>query len=373
MQHRLRLWRSCIQPILTYGIFVTGITRAGLHKLQSLMYQMLRQTIGDHAYRTRHTHQEALALFHCPTPLQLLQQVVRTQLRSITQRTSQVPGHDIVLTSSWTTLTQSEALIMTELHLGPAVPVTTDPLEVPSTKPTLKCSRCSFQTDNLANLRRHCTNIHAQTRFRVFPIDWKQDAVNGMPQCSTCLSKFTSWRSFRTHVERRTCQALPKVETRPGPDDLVDHDPAESNHAVSLTPNAQSSEKPDTCLSHHSSDKHLPEGPKLPHTLLNPRDVGGPHCTSLPSFPSESAHRPTSIVSGILPSEHAHVPSTNNNISCTAQPSGEASASRSTEMTEHHDTDANTILSVRLLVGDLAHLNAQPFGEPVLEQIRAFD
>ena len=340
IHHRIKLWRCCIQPIMTYGILTTGLTSNGLHKIQSLMYQMLRQTIGDHAYVTRRTHQEALYQVGCPTPLQLLLQVARTQIQSVTQRLSQVPQHDIIHQSVWQSLRQSEALILNELHQGPAVPVAPHHLEVPQTKPILQCAQCNFCTDNLSNLRRHCTNLHGQTRFRTFRIDWSQDAYMGMPQCSRCMTKFTSWRSFRAHVERRTCQALPTVETCAAPQAL-------------------------------DTDVHTQQN-------LQP-SVHRPEELQLQSATDSFEHKPSPVTPGQNHPTHIWLPAStdihtfhdNDQLSSEAPASGEHLAPSSSEMSASNDD--YTILRVRLLLGDLAHLNAQPFGESVLEHVRALD
>ena len=205
-KHRLRLWNSCVFPVLTYGLFTTGITYTGLHKLQSMMFQSLRNTLRDYAYLTRHTRQEALAQHQCPEPLQILLQAVRALRRSVTQRLPLLPEHDIVHSTNWSPLEQAERLIWTELHQGPQVPISVNPLEAPCTKQMFHCPRCTFQTDNMANLRRHCTHIHNDTQFRSCNLDWRQHAVMGLPQCRFCFATFTTWRSFRSHIERRVCQ-----------------------------------------------------------------------------------------------------------------------------------------------------------------------
>jgi hypothetical protein len=73
LPQRLYLWRTCINTILTYGILATNLTVQTLQEYQTTVYQMLRILIGDHAYMTRHTHQQALQHHNLPQPLELLQ------------------------------------------------------------------------------------------------------------------------------------------------------------------------------------------------------------------------------------------------------------------------------------------------------------
>ena len=66
LPQRLYLWRTCINTILTYGILATNLTVQTLQEYQTTVYQMLRIIIGDHAYMTRHTHQQALQHHNLP-------------------------------------------------------------------------------------------------------------------------------------------------------------------------------------------------------------------------------------------------------------------------------------------------------------------
>ena len=209
VKHRLRLWSSCILSTLTYGIFTVGLTKTGIHSLQTTMYQMLRQILGDHAYVTGHSHQTVLHQHNCAEPLHLLLTAALALQKSITQREPQLAHYDIVLALDWTPLQQAIQMLHDALTQGPAVPVVSDPHEVPNTLPVLHCPYCDFSTTNLANFNRHCTNIHQDPKMRIHSVNLRLDALGGLPQCRHCLAKFTTWHAFKTHVERRACQALP--------------------------------------------------------------------------------------------------------------------------------------------------------------------
>ena len=55
-QHRLQLWKTCILPIMHYGVFAVGITQRGAQHMIIHICKMLRGIAGDHPYHTGHTH-----------------------------------------------------------------------------------------------------------------------------------------------------------------------------------------------------------------------------------------------------------------------------------------------------------------------------
>ena len=67
VKERMRLWSTCVFPVLTYGIFTVGLTKKGLQMLQQTMITMIRQIHHDHASQTGRSHEHAL-LFHGVTP-----------------------------------------------------------------------------------------------------------------------------------------------------------------------------------------------------------------------------------------------------------------------------------------------------------------
>ena len=73
------------------------------------------------------------------------------------------------------------------------------------------CPHCPFTADSVSNLRRHCTNIHKNRIYRVFPRTIVNCSHHGRPQCNHCFQQFTSWRNFVLHIERNCCQA-PSLE-----------------------------------------------------------------------------------------------------------------------------------------------------------------
>ena len=203
---RIQLWRSCVQPIMTYGIFSVGLTSKCVQHLQAAMFQMLRNIIGDHAYLTRRTHQEALDFHQCATPLQLLLQSALTLVKSASQRHPNLAPNDVLQSLKWNHLEDAVHFIQDELRLGSQTHIDPDPLTTPDSRPAYACRHCDFVTRELPNLRRHYTNVHNELQLRTHLGDFHKFAVDGLPQCAWCMRKFTSWRAFKHHVERRACQ-----------------------------------------------------------------------------------------------------------------------------------------------------------------------
>ena len=55
---RFQLWRTCIYPILSYGIFAMGLSKQGILKAITQMTIMMRKLTRDHSYLTRRSNQE---------------------------------------------------------------------------------------------------------------------------------------------------------------------------------------------------------------------------------------------------------------------------------------------------------------------------
>ena len=240
LRHRLALWNSCILTTRTYGLFTVGLQEVGLNKLQVTMYQMLRTIIGDHAYVTGNTHQQTLSQHRCATPLQLLLRAVQQQQRSVAQRSLSLDETDIVKSLQWTTLSASEQVILDAIHQGPAVPIHPDPAEAPDVTVWLQCPQCSYETNNTANMLRHYTNVHREQQLRTHQVDFSRDSLDGLPKCRYCLRLFTTWSSFKRHVERRSCQvpfairALRQPTTQPSA--VLSSDPHDSGSPLRVVP-----------------------------------------------------------------------------------------------------------------------------------------
>ena len=208
---RLHLFSTCVYPVMTYGIFSIGLTFAGINKLQVQMYQMLRKILHNHAYITGHNHEHALNLNRVELPVEWLWRSAETLQRSIHKRNLNAGPQDLVQHVDWSNLTTIFDLLHAQRCGGPAHLILDPDLDIAGTTRCYQCTRCSFQTDNVATFRRHCTTEHDTRMNRTIPVKTTKYMQNGLPQCKFCHQKFTTWRTFTMHVQRG-CQAV-----QPGP------------------------------------------------------------------------------------------------------------------------------------------------------------
>ena len=204
---RLQLFTSCIYPILTYGIYATGLTQQGILLIQRHMYSLLRQVLCNHAYITGQTHQSALIDNNVDQPAAWLWSTAETLQRSFHARLAKAHIDDIIHTLDWSHLQEIFELLQHHLCTGSTAIIATSVTDVPSLIASLTCQQCGFSTQDVASFRRHCTIQHDQPMHRTIPVEPAHFQHAGMPQCKYCLKKFTTWRSFTTHIQRG-CQVL---------------------------------------------------------------------------------------------------------------------------------------------------------------------
>eukprot|EP00435_Cladocopium_sp_Y103_P027159 s2933_g6.t1 len=207
IQYRLRLWRTCILPILTYGLHATTLNLKDLFIFQTKVFTMLRHVVRDHAFHTGHSNQQILQRFHLAHPLELLHDVGRQLWHTVTRRTLNLAPDDILHTIDWAHLPDFQLLISHAFALSRQDPSYSSIGEVMEARTRLQCPWCSFQTTSVPNLRRHCTKVHQAPVFRIFDANFSHFAYKGTPQCSHCFESFGTWRQFCIHLERNVCQA----------------------------------------------------------------------------------------------------------------------------------------------------------------------
>ena len=201
LHERFRIWTTCVFPVAVYGLFTTGLTHNGALQLQQLFNRMIRKMVGDHSYITGHSNLEIFCTHQLPAPLLLLWRAADQFRRSVTDRRQYATRGDIILTQDWTHLNALCDMLWT-LHIsGDAPSLPGEPA------PFFSCHWCSFQALTITALRRHYTVEHGCSIFRTRIDAPARHMVNGLPTCKHCLTSFSSWRNFYTHVQRG-CQAL---------------------------------------------------------------------------------------------------------------------------------------------------------------------
>ena len=208
LQHRISLWRSCILPIMTYGVFAVGVTPKGVQHMFTQIGTMLRRIAGDHAHRTRHNNAYVFEKFALPRPADLLSAAVDTLKQSVAQRDAQLEATDVALQLDWTHLEHIHVMI----HKAQAAffaqrAETADTDQALDQSPCYFCNMCHFCTNSITAFRRHCTVCHGFKMQRQFAHPMHLYTTDGLPKCKHCGILYSSWRSFRHHIERG-CQAL---------------------------------------------------------------------------------------------------------------------------------------------------------------------
>ena len=204
-QQRLSLFRSCVYPIMTYGILPIGLTQLGVKQLQKHMYSMLRQVLHNHAYITGHSHEQALRLNHVDPPIAWLLHTLEGLQLSLHHRLATACSFDIIGRLDWSHLDDLHAMLTWNLHAGPTTAILPAEQDVPL--PLHTCSQCQYTTTDVAQFRRHCTMAHDLPMSRSQHVHAIQFMHKGLPQCKYCFQTFTSWRSFHVHIQRG-CQVL---------------------------------------------------------------------------------------------------------------------------------------------------------------------
>ena len=201
---RMRLWTTCVYPIMTYGIFCIGLTASGLQNIQATMTSMIRQIHHDHAYMTGRSHAQAFQFHAIDPPLVWLWHSAASLHRSVTKIPKHPFMHDIANLIDWTPVLQVMDFIQHQHTSGLTALCTMVSNEEAET--CLACPHCAFTTTTLPVLRQHLTHAHGITRYRRYIHNPSQFMQDGLPICNLCHTTFTTWRTFMIHVQRG-CQA----------------------------------------------------------------------------------------------------------------------------------------------------------------------
>ena len=193
---RRKLWESVVRTTMTYGIWATGVTLAGLKRLVSLLVTMQRMIYMNHSHRTRDSHTHFFQQNQIEHPLQFLH---RCCLRILTDHTAKLglrPQTDVLhrlpLTGTRSMLEQIEQLTTG----GPDLTVTSAAFE---------CRTCGVAFSSIQALLTHEGNTHRVKHKRVQAFSAVRDSVDGTSICRHCHHSFPCWNALRTHIEHASC------------------------------------------------------------------------------------------------------------------------------------------------------------------------
>lgn len=208
LTNRLRLWRTCILPIMTYGVFAVGVTHKGLKHMLIQTTKMLRQIVQDHPHHTGHSHEFVFQHFSLPSPVDVLIAAVRSLQQSVAQRQLNQCADDLATSMDWRHLALIPDMITeTQATLTSRRVETALSGEVHAEDSLYHCRLCNFNTNHVPAFRRHCAVVHGIRMFRTLHLSPQQFMIDGLPTCKHCHTVFSTWRSFHAHVQRG-CQAI---------------------------------------------------------------------------------------------------------------------------------------------------------------------
>ena len=104
---RLKLMKTCIVPTICYGIFYTGLTSYGIDLLCKTFNMMYRRIIGHIPHISKINTSTVLTANNIQQPLLTLHHLAEQAHGSMISALQQVPVHDIIHLTHWTTLEQT--------------------------------------------------------------------------------------------------------------------------------------------------------------------------------------------------------------------------------------------------------------------------
>eukprot|EP00435_Cladocopium_sp_Y103_P000521 s4664_g1.t1 len=199
---RVKIWRQCVFSSMVHGLIHTGFDKRELMAFHRKCMQQLRRIFHEPVYITRENHTDFLVRHRLPEPLQLLRRLCVKTAQRESQRRSRLAVDDI-------------------LHLHAPLPIdallqaidglllTVDSFSLTQASSCdFVCDLCDQQFASLGALRRHQTRSHDTRPGPKRPVT-STDAHQGLPTCAHCLTRFTTWASFRHHIQF-VCASLPQ-------------------------------------------------------------------------------------------------------------------------------------------------------------------
>ena len=150
-KQKFNLWRACILPIMTYGVFAVGATQHGLRHILTQIGIMLRTIVRDHSHRTGSTNEQVFQAYSLAHPAALLTAAVEILRRSIAQRSAIILPDDLASNLKWEHLADVCADIhRVQASLSRHRIETALSGEIPGRELKYCCQLCSFCTDHIS-------------------------------------------------------------------------------------------------------------------------------------------------------------------------------------------------------------------------------
>ena len=198
VQHRLRVYRTCIRSTMSYGLAVVGTSPQALKRLSSLEAKHVRCITGN----PRKEDNEAIDIiyqrFEYKGMASFLLEASKRRLDTLARDMPSYPGLTDDL--EWqSTVYQS--------YLNP-LPTQTSHKPVHPTQDIFPCPHCDKTFDSQHAMRTHCARSHKISFVRSDlqlgkarrEVDIAQHSVDGLPTCKHCGYAFRKWSGFKSHI-----------------------------------------------------------------------------------------------------------------------------------------------------------------------------
>ena len=191
LRQRLRLRRTCVQPIARYGLDAVGLDEVSASKYRAHTARQLRRIAGSPAHLTHETNTDLHVRLQVPDPVASLCDQAKARVRKAKQQLSHL--HPPIV-DQWLTLLMSEM----ELHREITLQYKSELTEITQVaRIACSCSTCGQQFASVHALRTHIGKRHpeqsiAQTHATYATRaarseDHLKFAREGRPQCNRCL------------------------------------------------------------------------------------------------------------------------------------------------------------------------------------------
>ena len=198
VQHRLRVYRTCVRSTMSYGLAVVGTSPQALKRLSSLESKHVQCITGNPRKEDNESIDIIYHRFEYKGIASFLLEASKRRLDTLARDMPSYPGltDDI----KWqTTVYQS--------YLNP-ISTQTSHKPVHPTQDNFPCPHCDKTFDSQHAMRTHCARSHKISFVRSDlqlgkarqEVDIAQHSVDGLPTCKHCGYAFRKWSGFKGHI-----------------------------------------------------------------------------------------------------------------------------------------------------------------------------
>ena len=275
LQHRLRVYRTCICSSISYGLAVIGTSPQALKRLTSLEAKHVRCISGNPRKEDGESAEVIFQRLHYTSISKFLADASQRRLVMLTACRDTYPG-----------LAEDIQWQKTVYHsyLNPVQ-------NTPSQKPvhpeqrSFQCPQCPRTFDSLHAMRTHCARTHKISFVRPDlqqgtarqEVDITQHSLHGLPTCRHCGFVFRKWSGFKGHI----LSACPVLHARTvAPAAITTEDAALAETVPGSAEQSAAGPAPNTVLSAPASLSPKPPQDEAPNEMQISTLEQGPDSTT---------------------------------------------------------------------------------------------